>query len=50
MVLPVVGCTIGIATCEKSKQEGAVFNVSFVGLKMSGEFAQTNLVTNFIAS
>jgi hypothetical protein len=53
MVLSVVGCTMamGIATCEKSKQEGAVFDdVSFVGVKMLGEFAQTHLVRNVIAS
>jgi hypothetical protein len=53
MVLSVVGCTMamGIATCAKSKQEGAVFDdVSFVGVKMLGKFAQTHLVRNVIAS
>jgi hypothetical protein len=50
MVLPVIGCTIGIATRAKSKQEGAVLDFSFIGVNTSGEFAQTHLVRILIAS
>ncbi len=46
----VVGCTIGLATCARSKQEGLAFEHSFVGEKMSGEFAHTHSVRKLIAS
>jgi len=41
---------MGIATCVKSKQDGAEFDLSFEGVKTLGEFAQTHLVRNVIAS
>jgi hypothetical protein len=49
MVLPVIGCIIGIATWAKSKQDGAVLDFNFVGVQMSGEFAQTHSVRKLIA-
>ncbi len=44
MFSPIIGCTIGIATWAKSKQEGAVLDFSFVWVQTSGESAQTHLV------
>jgi hypothetical protein len=39
-----------MATCFKSKQEGAEDGQCFVGVKMSGEFAHMHSVRKFIAS
>jgi hypothetical protein len=40
-----VRCTIGLATCGRSKQKGLAFEHSFVEEKMSGEFAHTHSVS-----
>jgi hypothetical protein len=45
-----MGCTMVIATWEKSKQDGADSDLSVEGVKTLGEFAQTHLVRKFIAS
>ncbi len=45
-----VGCTIDIATCAKSRHDGADLALSFVGVQISGKLAQTHLVRKFIAS
>jgi hypothetical protein len=45
-----MGCTMGIATCAKSKQNGAEFDLSFEGVKTLGEFAQMHLVRKFTTS
>jgi hypothetical protein len=50
MVLPVVGWTIGIATCFKSRHVGAAVGWSLEGVKISSEFAHTHSVRKFIAS
>ncbi len=50
MPLPVLGWIIGIKTCAKSRQEGADFVLSFVGVHISSKFAQTHSVRKFIAS
>ncbi len=50
MVLPIIGCTIGIATWAKSKQEGAVLDFYLVGVQTSGKFSQKQLVRKLIAS
>jgi hypothetical protein len=50
MVLPVVGWTIGIATCFKSRHVGAAVGRSLEGVKISGELAHTHSVRKFIAS
>jgi hypothetical protein len=50
MVLPVVGWTIGIATCFKSRHFGAAVGQSLEGVKISRDFAHTHSVRKFIAS
>jgi hypothetical protein len=50
MVLPVLGWTIGQATCSRSKQEGFDFGHSFLGQKISGEMAQMHSVRKLMAS
>jgi hypothetical protein len=47
---PVEECTIGLATCARSKQEGLTFEHSFVGGEMLGEFALTHSVRKLMAS
>jgi hypothetical protein len=41
---------MGIATCVKSKQDGAELDLSFEGVKTLGEFAQMHSVRKSIAS
>jgi hypothetical protein len=50
MVLPVVGWTIGQATCSRSKQEGFSFGQSFLGQYVSGELARMHSVRKLMAS
>ena len=50
MLLPVVGLTIGISTCTKSRQEGVDFVLSFVRVHISGKFAQAHSVRKIMAS
>ncbi len=50
ILLPVVGWTIGIRTCEKLRQEGADIFLSFIRVHIPGEFSQTHLVRKFMAS
>ncbi len=50
MLSPVLERIIGIATCAKLRQEGTDFVLSFVGVHISGKFAQTHSVRKFMAS
>ncbi len=50
MVSPVVGWTIGQATCLRSKQEGFAYGQSFLGQYISGELAHTHSVRKLMAS
>ena len=50
MLLPVVGLTIGIATCAKLRQEGVDFVLSFVEVHISRKFAQAHSLRIVMAS
>ncbi len=49
MVLPVVGCTIGMTTCAKSRHDSAEAGRSLFGVRMLGVFAQMHSVRKLIA-
>ncbi len=45
-----LGCTIGIATCLKSRHVGIDVGLSLFSVKMSGKLAKMHSVRKFIAS